>query len=91
MVGNICVFFSANVAYMRDFGLVLPEDCIASNTVCGTYCARIRKHRPNSIYPRYCSAPRARNSHQRHMSRRQSPNLQVLHSWLAEVGLPGQL
>jgi nicotinamidase-related amidase len=33
VAGNICVFFSANDAYMRDFGLVIPEDCIASNTV----------------------------------------------------------
>lgn len=32
VAGNICVFFSANDAYMRDFGLVVPEDCIASNT-----------------------------------------------------------
>jgi nicotinamidase-related amidase len=33
VAGNICVFFSANDAYMRDFGLVVPEDCVASNTV----------------------------------------------------------
>ena len=33
VAGNICVFFSANDAYMRDFGLVVPDDCIASNTV----------------------------------------------------------
>jgi nicotinamidase-related amidase len=33
VAGNICVYFSANDAYMRDFGLVVPEDCIASNTV----------------------------------------------------------
>jgi nicotinamidase-related amidase len=32
VAGNICVFFSANDAYMRDFDLVVPEDCIASNT-----------------------------------------------------------
>ena len=32
VAGNICVFFSANDAYMRDFGLVVPEDCVASNT-----------------------------------------------------------
>ncbi len=32
VAGNICVFFSANDAYMRDFGLVVPADCIASNT-----------------------------------------------------------
>jgi nicotinamidase-related amidase len=33
VAGNICVFFSANDAYMRDFGLVVPKDCVASNTV----------------------------------------------------------
>jgi nicotinamidase-related amidase len=33
MAGNICILFSANDAYMRDFGLVVPEDCVASNTV----------------------------------------------------------
>ena len=33
VAGNICVFFSANDAYMRDFGLVVPADCVASNTV----------------------------------------------------------
>lgn len=28
--GNICVLFTANDAYMRDFDLVVPADCIAS-------------------------------------------------------------
>jgi len=32
VAGNICVLFTANDAYMRDFALVLPADCIASNT-----------------------------------------------------------
>jgi len=32
VAGNICVYFSANDAYMRDFGLVVPEDCVTSNT-----------------------------------------------------------
>lgn len=32
LAGNICVLFSANEAYMRDFNLVVPRDCIASNT-----------------------------------------------------------
>ncbi|HEV7869362.1 MAG TPA: isochorismatase family cysteine hydrolase, partial [Chthoniobacteraceae bacterium] len=30
--GDICVLFSANDAYMRDFELVVPADCIASET-----------------------------------------------------------
>jgi nicotinamidase-related amidase len=29
---NICVLFTANDAYMRDFNLVIPSDCVASNT-----------------------------------------------------------
>ncbi|WP_373650180.1 isochorismatase family cysteine hydrolase [Schlesneria sp. DSM 10557] len=29
---NICVLFTANDAYMRDFKLVVPQDCVASNT-----------------------------------------------------------
>ena len=31
VAGNICILFSANDAYMRDFHLVVPSDCIASN------------------------------------------------------------
>lgn len=30
--GNICVLFTANEAYMRDFSLIVPSDCVASNT-----------------------------------------------------------
>lgn len=33
VAGNICVLFTANDAYMRDFHVVVPRDCIASNTV----------------------------------------------------------
>jgi len=32
LAGNICVLFTANDAYMRDFRLVVPADCIASET-----------------------------------------------------------
>jgi nicotinamidase-related amidase len=31
MAGNICVLFTANDAYMRDYRLVVPADCVASN------------------------------------------------------------
>ena len=31
MAGDICVLFTANDAYMRDFNLVIPEDCVASS------------------------------------------------------------
>ena len=32
MAANICVLFTANDAYMRDFHLLTPSDCLASNT-----------------------------------------------------------
>ena len=32
VAGNICVLFTANDAYMRDFHLAVPCDCVASNT-----------------------------------------------------------
>jgi nicotinamidase-related amidase len=31
VAGNICILFSANDAYMRDFDLIVPSDCVASN------------------------------------------------------------
>jgi nicotinamidase-related amidase len=32
LAGNICILFSANDAYMRDFNVIVPADCVASNT-----------------------------------------------------------
>ncbi|HMB07397.1 MAG TPA: isochorismatase family cysteine hydrolase [Isosphaeraceae bacterium] len=32
VAANICVLFTANDAYMRDFRLYVPSDCVASNT-----------------------------------------------------------
>jgi nicotinamidase-related amidase len=32
IAGNICVLFTANDAYMRDFQLFVPSDCVCSNT-----------------------------------------------------------
>ena len=32
VAGNICVLFSANDAYMRELRLLVPADCIVSNT-----------------------------------------------------------
>lgn len=32
MAGNICVLFTAHDAYLREFNLIIPSDCIASNT-----------------------------------------------------------
>jgi nicotinamidase-related amidase len=33
VAGNICVLFTANDAYMRGYELIVPIECIASNTV----------------------------------------------------------
>ena len=32
IAGNICVLFTANDAYMRDYRLFTPSDCVVSNT-----------------------------------------------------------
>jgi nicotinamidase-related amidase len=32
VAANICVLFTANDAYMRDYKLFVPSDCVASNT-----------------------------------------------------------
>lgn len=32
VAGNFCVLFTANDAYMRDYELLIPADCVASNT-----------------------------------------------------------
>ena len=32
VAGNFCVLFTANDAYMRDYDLMIPSDCTASNT-----------------------------------------------------------
>lgn len=33
VAGNFCVLFTAHDAYMRDYRLVVPRDCVASLTV----------------------------------------------------------
>lgn len=32
IAGNICVLFTANDAHMREYKVIVPSDCIASNT-----------------------------------------------------------
>jgi len=32
IAGNFCVLFTANDAYMRDYELTIPSDCVISNT-----------------------------------------------------------
>ena len=39
IAGNICVLFTASDAYMRDFHLLVPRDCIASETEADNQCA----------------------------------------------------
>lgn len=39
IAANNCVLFTANDAYMRDFKLVVPADCVASNTQQETHTA----------------------------------------------------
>ena len=33
MAADICVLFTANDAYMRDFKLIVPQDCVAANSL----------------------------------------------------------
>lgn len=33
IAGNICVLFTANDAHMREYNVIVPRDCIASNTL----------------------------------------------------------
>ena len=32
IAGNLCVLFTAHDAHMREFEIVVPRDCVASNT-----------------------------------------------------------
>ncbi|GAA5126347.1 cysteine hydrolase [Luteolibacter yonseiensis] len=32
VAGDICVLYTANGAYMRDYRLIIPHDCIASES-----------------------------------------------------------
>ena len=33
IAANVCVLFTANDAYMRDYNLIIPSDCVVSNTL----------------------------------------------------------
>ena len=39
VAGNICILFTANDAYMRDYNICVPADCVASNTVAENHYA----------------------------------------------------
>ena len=45
IAANICVLFTANDAYMRDFTLYVPEDCVASETPEQTSYALLQMHK----------------------------------------------
>jgi nicotinamidase-related amidase len=45
IAANNCVLFTANDAYMRDFTLYVPEDCVASNTPEETSYALSQMHK----------------------------------------------
>ncbi len=51
IAGNICVLFTANDAYMRDFQLVVPSDCVASNSDTENQHALNEMHDPQGRYP----------------------------------------
>jgi nicotinamidase-related amidase len=44
IAGNICVLFTANDAYQRDFQLIVPQDCIASNSAAENDAALEQMH-----------------------------------------------
>lgn len=33
VAGNMCILYSAMDAYLRDYNLIVPSDCVASNTI----------------------------------------------------------
>jgi nicotinamidase-related amidase len=45
IAANICVLFTANDAYMRDYALYVPEDCVAANTPEETSYALTQMHK----------------------------------------------
>ena len=45
IAANICVLFTANDAYMRDYALYVPEDCVAANTAEETSYALTQMHK----------------------------------------------
>ncbi len=47
-VGNICVMFTTHDAHLRDFDLVVPRDCVASNPDGIPQLAAARRPRPAS-------------------------------------------
>jgi nicotinamidase-related amidase len=56
IAGNFCVLFTANDAYMRDYELAIPSDCVISNT------ARENKE-ALQLMKRYLKADTRRSQH----------------------------
>ncbi len=51
--GNLCVLYTANDAYMRDFRLIVPRDCVASETKEANHqaLAHMKQHLQADIRP----------------------------------------
>jgi nicotinamidase-related amidase len=49
---DICVLYTANDAYMRDFSLIIPSDCVASETE--TLRKRALEHMRDRLKARVC-------------------------------------
>jgi nicotinamidase-related amidase len=73
VAGNICVLFTANDAYMRDFHIIAPSDCCASNRVeDNEHALQLieqvlkgnNRPQPNSIFNRFYSMLR-RSAHRK--------------------------
>lgn len=60
--GDICVLYTANDAYMRDFDLIIPRDCIASETKAGNEIALKHMKRFLKADTRASSVLRFKNS-----------------------------
>jgi nicotinamidase-related amidase len=51
--GDICVLFTANDAYMRDYELIVPSDCVASETAAAnkTACRQMKRFLKADVRP----------------------------------------
>ncbi|OYW31246.1 MAG: isochorismatase [Chthoniobacter sp. 12-60-6] len=63
--GNLCVLYTANDAYMRDFRLIVPRDCVASETKAANdhALAQMKQHLRADI--RRAAQIRLQHSHQK--------------------------
>lgn len=57
---DICVLYTANDAYMRDFNLIVPSDCVASESEAGTRAALA--HMADRLKARVCLSTSLRHT-----------------------------